>query len=275
MDNRSMERIRFHYGIERELGDRLRKAEKHDRYKLYGTIYDELYDRVPDIPHLLKRSNYELLEKENIVKLRFFRNFLKQNYNVMEIGPGDCSLGCEIAKEVGRYIAIDVSDRIVKSANLPNNFKFILSDGCSIPLENESVHLAFSDQVIEHLHPDDALEQLENIYNVLMPGGRYICITPNRLYGPHDVSTHFDDVASGLHLKEYSASELIDIFYNAGFRKVHAYTFINESMVFILPKFIVRRVEHVLDIFPRSIRKGLACSLLFKWILRARVVGIK
>ena len=61
---------------------------------------------------------------------------------------------------------------------------------------------------MEHLHPDDALEQLQNIYSALVPGGIYLCITPNRLSGPQDVSRDFDMVATGFHLKEYTISEL-------------------------------------------------------------------
>jgi hypothetical protein len=31
---------------------------------------------------------------------------------------------------------------------------------------------------MEHLHPEDAFEQLRNIIRALAPGGRYVCITP-------------------------------------------------------------------------------------------------
>ena len=71
-----------------------------------------------------------------------------------------------------------------------------------------SVDLAFSDQLMEHLHPDDAVEQLRNIHRALKPGGVYVCVTPNRLYGPSDISAFFDDEARGFHLKEYSLDEI-------------------------------------------------------------------
>lgn len=61
---------------------------------------------------------------------------------------------------------------------------------------------------MEHLHPDDAYEQLQEIYNALIPGGIYICITPNRLSGPHDVSQYFDSIATGFHPKEYTTVEM-------------------------------------------------------------------
>jgi hypothetical protein len=53
-------------------------------------------------------------------------------------------------------------------------------------------------------------------------------MTPNRLPGPHDTSARFDDLAcavvdgsyaaNGLHLKEYTSSELSQLFSRVGFR---------------------------------------------------------
>ena len=52
MDSRSPDRIRAHYEIERELSDRLREAPAERRLALYGEVYDELFERVPDHPML-------------------------------------------------------------------------------------------------------------------------------------------------------------------------------------------------------------------------------
>ena len=73
---------------------------------------------------------------------------------------------------------------------------------------------------MEHLHPDDAIVQLTNIKNALTNGGKYICITPNRINGPHDISRYFDKEASGFHLKEYTFTDLNKIFKNIGFSTV-------------------------------------------------------
>jgi hypothetical protein len=55
---------------------------------------------------------------------------------------------------------------------------------------------------------------------VLRPGAPYVCVTPNRLLGPHDVSRHFSDVPRGLHLAEYGHRELARALRAAGFRRV-------------------------------------------------------
>jgi SAM-dependent methyltransferase len=88
---------------------------------------------------------------------------------------------------------------------------------------NGSVTLAYSFQVMEHIHPDDALEQLRNLFAAVAPGGSYVCVTPNRLNGPHDVSKYFDLVARGFHLKEYTIAELEQLFRGVGFSRVLAY----------------------------------------------------
>jgi hypothetical protein len=64
------------------------------------------------------------------------------------------------------------------------------------------------------------MEQLHNIAKALKPGGRYICITPNRLNGPHDVSSGFDEVARGFPLHEYTHGELGRALRDAGFHRV-------------------------------------------------------
>ena len=108
----------------------------------------------------------------------------------------------ELAKYVQRVYAIDVSDEISGKTKLPHNCNLILSDGTSIPVDPGSVDIAYSNQLMEHLHPDDAVEQLYHIHEALKPGGMYICITPNRLCGPHDISRSFDDTPRGFHLRE-------------------------------------------------------------------------
>ncbi|HEY7480356.1 MAG TPA: methyltransferase domain-containing protein [Gemmatimonadales bacterium] len=222
VEQRSPALVREHYEIERELADRLRSATREERRSLYGVVYDELYQRVPHHPQLRRKSSAELTRRSLGPQLRILRRYLRPDTTVLEIGPGDCSLSMALAERVRQVYGLDVSEKITQRASLPSNFKLILSDGTSVPLPPDSVDVAYSNQLMEHLHPDDALEQLEGIYRALRPGGVYICITPNRLDGPHDVSQYFDSVATGFHLKEYTVGELSRLFRQVGFRKVHA-----------------------------------------------------
>lgn len=49
-----------------------------------------------------------------------------------------------------------------------------------------------------------------------------MCITPNRIAGPHDISKYFDRIATGFHLKEYTVGELAALMREAGFSRVAA-----------------------------------------------------
>lgn len=105
----------------------------------------------------------------------------------LEVGPGDCALSLEVARFAKQVYAVDVSSEIVKGFICPPNFRLVISDGSRVPVSPGSVNVAYSNQLMEHLHPDDAWEQLNNIYRALVPGGIYVCMTSNRLNGPHDV----------------------------------------------------------------------------------------
>src|ERR1700760_4675749 len=191
-DVRTAERIRVHYEVERELADRLRNSSRADRRDLYSLVYDELFERVPDHPQLTRKISAEDTRVELELQMRFLRHFLRPGITFLEIGAGDCSLSVEIARTARRVYALDVSESISALAEHPANLERVISDGVSIPVPAGSVDFAYSNQLMEHLHPDDAFEQLRNILQALAPGARYICITPNRLTGPHDVSSHLD-----------------------------------------------------------------------------------
>ncbi len=126
----------------------------------------------------------------------------------MEIGPGDCNFALTVAPLVKSVIMIDVSNEITANIQFPPNVTLVISNGSSIEVPPGSIDVAYSNQLIEHLHPDDTIDHLKSVYNSLAVGGCYVFCTPNRLSGPHDVSRYFDDVATGLHLREYSFTEL-------------------------------------------------------------------
>src|SRR5688572_1255610 len=215
---RPPEMIRQHYLIEKELAARLRTATKAERRHLYTEVYDELFRRVPDHPQLSQNPAQRAHQVSE--RLALLHNYLKPTSTYLELGPGTCSLAIEVASRVRKVYAVDVSGEITKAIALPPNLELIISDGSSVPVPADSIDIAYSDQLMEHLHPDDAADQLQNVYRALAPGGVYICITPNRLSGPHDVSGYFDEVPTGFHLKEYSARDLGQMFRTAGFRKV-------------------------------------------------------
>ena len=91
--------------------------------------------------------------------------------------------------------------------------RWTVSDG--VHLERfeapESYDAVISDQVIEHLHPDDLVAHFAGVHAILKPGGRYALATPHAFEGPFDVSRVFgSERPQGMHLKEYTYRELQD-----------------------------------------------------------------
>lgn len=243
-ENRSQDRLRYHYEIERILADRLKNASREMRIGLYTECYEELFRSVGDHPQLARKFDNEA---ERIGRrLQLLLPLLDGDATLLEIGAGDCRLSIAASAHVRKVIAVDVAPAIMARDDLPANVVPRLSDGTSIPVPAGSIDVAYSDQLMEHLHPDDAVDQLHNIFAALKPGGRYLCITPNRLLGPHDVSRYFDDVATGLHLREYTTGDLRDLMREVGFRNVRALIAARGRRLAEVPAGMVAAVERAL-----------------------------
>jgi SAM-dependent methyltransferase len=213
--------LRHHYETERALADRLRSAPPEERTAVYGEVYDELFRSVPDHPQL--SISTEDRQRKVDEKLRLVGRFLTPDTVLVELGPGDCAFSVAVSSRVRQVYAVDVSEVIVQAAQPGPNVEVRLSDGVSIPMGTGVADVVYSDQLMEHLHPDDAAAQLREVRRVLHAGGRYVCVTPSRLSGPHDVSRDFDDVATGFHLREYDQRTLRRMMRGAGFSRVRFY----------------------------------------------------
>lgn len=272
--NRTPEQIRHHYEVEKELAIRLRNSSPEERTHLYAECYDELYRRVPDHPQITRKDSREETRRLVDSQMRLLRHFLGPSSVFLEIGPGDCTLSLEVTEHAKQVYAVDVSELITTSETVPDNFSLILSDGRSIPVERGVIDIAYSNQLMEHLHPDDAVEQLHNIYESLVPGGLYICNTPNRHTGPWDISKHFDEVATGFHLKEYTIRELRDGLKAAGFSGISKYFRVRGRYV-RLPLSLFTAIEWLVEALPTRLRKRVLSNRFLQLILMNRLVAKK
>jgi SAM-dependent methyltransferase len=274
---RTPAQVREHYVIERELADRLRAAPRAARPPLYGEVYDELFRRVPHHPQLraTKDSERQARRRRSVEQQwRMVKRFLSPGSVFMEIGAGDCTLSIRAAAVAGHVYAIDVSEEITRGLALPANVELRLTIGAAVPAPSAAVHVAFSNQLMEHLHPEDALDQLREIQRSLAPGGVYVCITPNRLNGPHDISAHFDERATGLHLREYSARELRALLREAGFREVRFYAGAR-GWYLRVPYAPLALAEGFLEALPRGPRRALGGCAPMRAFLGVRVAAVK
>jgi SAM-dependent methyltransferase len=270
LEGRSAAEIRAHYEVERELADRLRSATRSERRTLYSALYDELFQRVGSHPQLQRTDGIS----ERAPQLRLIERYLETDSVFLEIGAGDCSLALAVADRVQRVYAIEVSAEITAKVPRRENLDVIMTDGLSIPVRPASVTLAYSNQVLEHLHPDDAFDHVRQVYTALAPGGRYICVTPNRLTGPHDISKYFDTNATGFHLREYTATELACVLRSAGFECAEAWT-TRKGISLRIPWPAVSLTECVIERLPHKKRRRVGNTLPLRVFLQCYVVGLK
>jgi SAM-dependent methyltransferase len=220
-DCRRADQLREHYAIERGLAQRLRDAPAGERSALYARVYDELFSSIPHHPQLRRRASRERAAQVDR-ELHFLAPLLAPDLALLEIGAGDLALSRRLAGIVDEVHAVDVASDIAADEPATENLHIYLTDGSELPLADDSIGLAYSNQLIEHLHAEDALEHLREVFRVLAPGGRYLCVTPNALTGPWDISRMFSSSPTGLHLREYSNRELALLLGEAGFVDVRA-----------------------------------------------------
>jgi SAM-dependent methyltransferase len=272
-ETRTPEQVREHYLLEKRLAARLLAAGREERRTLYGAVYDELYRSVPHHPMVVARHDTGHDRAELEKQRAFLAPYLRHDTIFLEVGAGDSSLSLAVAPQVQRVYAVDVSAELAPEKP-PANFQLLLSSGCDIPLPDQSVTLAFSNQLMEHLHPDDAEEQLRSIQRVLVPGGIYLCITPNRLNGPHDVSRAFDDVATGFHLREYTTGELRRLFLRSGFDRLQVR--IGGGRTFApCPVLPILALEGLLAALPAAARRSLGSRKPMRALLGVRLAAHK
>jgi SAM-dependent methyltransferase len=269
---RSKEQILEHYLVEKELAQRLKCASREERRGLYTEVYDELLKRVRHHPLLHASRTPEEIARAVDGELARLAPYISSNTVFMEIGAGGCNLSLALASRVRHVIAVDVSNEITAHVQPPANFQLVISDGTSIPVPRGSVDVAFSNQLMEHLHPEDAVEQLREIYTALAPGGTYLCFTPNSMSGPHDVSRGFDLVATCFHLHEYTVAELERLFRHVGFRNMRV---IPPRTNLLLPVAAAKLLEAIVGSLPGALRQSVACVRPVRDCLGIRVVARK
>lgn len=248
--------LRRQLEVERELARRLWAASKEERRRLYGAVYDELFRRLPDQPQLAQKA--DPAARAELVRLQtaLLEPFLPGVRTFLEIGAGDGSLVRSLAPRIERVYAIEASKTIVAGEPVPPNLEVLPASGERIDLPDGTVDLAFSSHFVEHLHPDDLAGHLAEMGRLLRPGTPYICVTPNRLYGPHDVSGYFSDVLQGLHLAEYTHGSLGRALATAGFRRVRVLRGIGRPPT-AWPLTPYALLEGLLDFLPPAVRRRL------------------
>ncbi len=223
-DNRSYEQVLNHYLVEKAIAQRIKGSDREGRKRIYRTMYDQLFKQVPDHPRLTSREDMQSSFRNNQSKLSIIKSLTDKSTVFVEFAPGDCKFASEVARHARQVYGIDISDQRSLNETVPENFKLIIYDGYILDLMNDnSVDIVFSDQFIEHLHPDETRDHFKLAYKILKDGGRYIFRTPHAFSGPHDVSQYFCYEPEGFHLKEWTYTELIKMLNEIGYSQIFSY----------------------------------------------------
>ena len=255
--------------------NRLRINDAFKRKKLYKKVYDDYYSELPFHPAF--RLNKDLTSKKNRLdfQLKKLKPVLNKNDIFVEIGAGDCSLSIQVSPFVSKVIAMEIAKSYAKqNSNLPENVEIKIFDGFNFPFQENTIDFFYSNQCMEHLHPEDAIEQLKSIFLCLKDKGKYMCITPNQLLGPGDISGYFGNKPIGFHLKEYTDVELKKILKNVGFKKIRFQTIIKNKSIYI-PFFMKWTIEKLFSKISRRKREKLLNYRIINLIFNTVIISEK
>jgi ubiquinone/menaquinone biosynthesis C-methylase UbiE len=216
------ERIKLHYELEKKLAQRILESSPETRARVTTEAYNELFSNIPwhsQLHNIEERKQVELS-----LKRMFFEYLLEPDSDILDIGAGTAYWTRYSAdKTTGRCVGIDVSKEVlVRKLDDPQNLELYVMDAVELDFQASSFDIAFSSQLIEHLHPDDVEPHFARVHGVLKENGIYAFDTPSKLNGPHDISKYFDKVATGFHLKEWTYRELVNSLTKVGFKKIYA-----------------------------------------------------
>jgi ubiquinone/menaquinone biosynthesis C-methylase UbiE len=272
-DHRPADRIIAHYEIEVALAEKLRCSTRENRRLTYREVYSDLIANVSDHPRNTRARD---ARRTDVLKLiRIVSRFVARADRVLEIGAGDAELSRNICDRALSVVAVDVDDALISSKGAPPNFRYLLCDGVSLPLPDASMTLAISNQVLEHIHPDDTMAHLCEVNRVLTVGGRYLIMTPSLVCGPHDVSRYFDRCARGMHLREFDAGSIRTCLRAAGFKRLVFYAAKGGYLFFPMPYWLARSLDFVFSLVPSSLHTLLVRNKLTRTLLGLTVVAYK
>ena len=269
-DRRSADRLIAHYAIETVLAEKLRRSSPESRNRTYREVYGELLAKVIDHPRHTRANDKRRTDITKLVRL--VTRFMSPKEQVLEIGAGDAELSRRICELGHNVVAVDVDDTFISTQT---DFHYLLSDGVSLPLPDQTISFAISHQLLEHIHPDDTQAHLSEVFRILDVGGRYLVMTPNRVSGPHDVSRYFDHQARGTHLREFDAKMIRDCLRAVGFKRFEFYATRGGYIFFSMPYWMAHAFDRLFSLVPSTLHTAIVRNKATRTVLGLTVVAYK
>jgi SAM-dependent methyltransferase len=238
-------RRREQFQFERELRARILLSPAAARQAVISQAYGELFERFPD--HAVFLNTAERRREMGRLAAGMIAPLARPGWRVLEIGCGRGDALEALAHAGLTCVGIEPSRHMIDVCGERSLVTVVYGTADRLEFPPESFDLLFSQQVLEHLHPDDVPVHFREAWRVLRPGGVLAIETPNRRTGPQDISRGFTRTAEGLHLKEWSFRELIREYRNAGFVRPRG---------IVAPPFIARRssVVHRMSTVPAGMK---------------------
>lgn len=209
------EQIRGHLELERKLTEELLASTPESRAATFERCYTELYSQLP----WLTGTGGAFDASQWVAALG------PPPQRIYEVGSGAGALARELGGRGYEVEATDVSRERGDARAGSAGVVWTTTDGVNIEefAQRGPYDAVISDQVVEHLHPGDIERHFRGCRAVLRPGGRLLFRTPHAFTGPHDISRVFElDAPVGMHLREYTNSELVGHLRAAGFTSIAA-----------------------------------------------------
>jgi 2-polyprenyl-3-methyl-5-hydroxy-6-metoxy-1,4-benzoquinol methylase len=221
--------ILAHWELEKQLTQDLLSSTPQNRWETFDRSYTRLYSDLEWLNRFVDESPLALAAYHKEQE-KWRAAIGEPPLKIYEIGSGKGRLITYLAEQGFMCKATEITcERGAKhlDGGVPN-LSWGVSDG--VHLEHfesaASYDIVISNEVLEHLHPDDMEAHLCGSHQILKPGGRYIFDTPHRFTGPYDVSRVFKcDKPLGMHLKEYTYREFVTVLQRVGFKRTY-YAFI-------------------------------------------------
>ncbi|MEH1970257.1 class I SAM-dependent methyltransferase [Nostoc sp.] len=240
------EMILEHWKLEIKLTKDLLESNSENRWEVFEQAYTTLYSK------LEWQNSFVANSTPTIERYKTWLQMIgSPPKKIYEVGSGKGEMIAYLAKCGFECKATEVTrERGSKHVtDTPLNLSWGNSDGVHLdhfePIE--FYDLVVSNQVIEHFHPDDLITHFKSAYKILVNQGKYIFTTPHCHTGPHDMSLVFGyDDPQGMHLKEYTYSELNDSLKMAGYKRI--YCAVPANLIKVLSILRIRKEEKIIGI---------------------------
>jgi SAM-dependent methyltransferase len=213
------EALREAFELERAFHARiLAEPDPEARDRLYAEVYQlvhPIYERGRTSPPPPPEWNPKL------PLIRLLRRELREGEaDVLDVGcgAGQFLRGLKAGGHRGRLVGIDAEPPRERLEGI----EFVRGGVIRFRTSGQ-FDLVTLDNAFEHVAPADARDHLESVRAALRPGGAAVILTPNRLFGPWDVTRIVDDTyanrlpAQGTHLHETTYGELSRLVRSCGF----------------------------------------------------------